>query len=132
MCKMSAVLCQLDKTRYLTCCDHDIVHLVWRRLSFSLSWRDLRGLSSLLLQTYWSHRQGMCINCPHINIRDDARFELCLGEVILCLKLAELPELVEMFEEANEKLRHMSPAEYAHTFAQPTITPPQKFRSYLN
>jgi hypothetical protein len=52
MCRYTAPLAQANEHQFITCCEHNMVHIMWARSRISLKYSEVQQLTPFLEQRW--------------------------------------------------------------------------------
>lgn len=129
MCRYTAVLYQKDAKCAISCCDHNAVHLRWKRLNLTMTHTEFLGFGRFIACQYANAYWGDC-NC--LKQLPDGRYEVAFGDVTLRLNGEDLLDFGHMCEVALNRLDGSTPARFAKTYAKPKLREPQALQMSAN
>jgi hypothetical protein len=125
MCQYLAKLAEIDRSRFIMCCEHGSMHLQWDKVRFTFSYREFVHLLIVLEAEQYNVP-------PHINgveewdrWLENQRFRINIDTVTLTLDTLSLAMLVKGMYAALARLGEASnPAEYARRAYRRRMTIP--------
>lgn len=114
MCQYLARLAEIDRSRYILCCEHGSIHIQWGKVRFTFTYREYVHLLTVL------EAEQRTIP-PHIhNVEEwdhwlaSQRFQVIIDMITLTLDTLELALLIKAMYTALATLGEESnPAEFA-------------------